>query len=92
VVERRLREKVIINVLHTGEQAEPALRLGPVAVGSMEELADRLGELAGENRHLQVILRADRRLHYGDVRKVMEIIAAHKLTSLQIVAELEQDR
>lgn len=91
-VDRRLREKVIINVLYTGEQAEPALQLGPIAVGSMTDLADRLGELARENPRLQVILRADRRLCYGGVRAVMEMVAAEKLTRLQIVTELDEDR
>ena len=64
------------------------LRLGPVRMRSVGELADRLGELGRVNPRVQVILRADRRLRYGTVREVMEIVAAQKLTRLQVVAEL----
>ena len=53
------------------------------------ELADRLNALARVNPHAQVILRADRDLSYGDVRQVMELIAAQNLTRLQVAAELD---
>jgi len=88
-VERRLRDKVIINVLRRDDRGEPEIRLGPMRVGSLTELADRLAPLAEANPQTQVILRAHRRLHYGDVRQVMEIVAAQKLTRLQIVTELD---
>ncbi len=89
-VERRLRDKIIINVLYTGDLGGPDLRLGPMKVDSMAELDERLGELARVNPRAQVILRADRRLRYGLVRQVMEIVAARQLTRLQVVVELEQ--
>jgi len=87
----RLKDKIIINVLYRGESVEPELRLGPVPMRSGGELADRLGELARVNPRAQVILRADRRLRYGTVREVMEIIAAQKLTRMQVVAELGEN-
>ena len=87
-VERRLKDKIIINLLYHGERVEPELRLGPVRMRSVGELGDRLGELGRVNPRVQVILRADRRLRYGTVREVMEIVAAQKLTRLQVVAEL----
>ena len=90
-VDRRLQEKIIINVLYRGERADPELRLGPMRVDSITTLDDRLGELARQNPRAQVILRADRRLPYGVVRQVMEIVAARKLTRLQVVAELDRD-
>ena len=87
-VERRLPEKIIINVRYVDDPAGPELSLGPVLVGSTAELAERLADLARVNPQAQVILRADRRLRYGIVREVMEIVAATNLTRLQVVAEL----
>jgi biopolymer transport protein ExbD len=89
-VDRRFPEKVIVNVLYAGEDKPAAIQLGPVAV-SLTELGDRLERLAGhQGQRTQVILRADRRLPYSQVRNVMEIIAATRLTKLQVVAELER--
>ena len=88
-VERRLKDKVIINVERHDATGELELRLGPMRLGSLGELGERLGQVAEENPQTQVILRAHRRLRYGDVRRVMEIVAAQKLTRLQIVTELD---
>jgi biopolymer transport protein ExbD len=88
-VDRKLEEKTIVNVLHR-HQAAPELTFGPMAVGSMDELSARLGDLARRSPDAQVILRADRRVPYGYVRRVMEVIAEHKLAHLQIVAELTE--
>ena len=88
-LDRRFKEKVIVNVLDRGPGHEPALTFGATPVGSMIELADRLSALARVNPQAQVILRADRNLSYGDVRQVMELIAAQNLTRLQVAAELD---
>ena len=85
-VDRKFRDRVVINLTFQGADREPALTFGPMAVASIEDLGDRLSEIAAGNP--QVILRADRRLKYGDVRQVMELIAAHRLTRLQVVTEL----
>ena len=85
-VDRKFRDRVVINLTFQGADREPALTFGPLPVASIEELGDRLSEVASANP--QVILRADRRLKYGDVRQVMELIAAHRLTRLQVVTEL----
>jgi len=87
-VDRRILDKVIVNVMYRGEELEPTLRCGPVEVGSLTELQGRLQEMARWNPGLEVILRADRRTPYGQVRRVMETIAAVKLTKLQVVVEL----
>lgn len=88
-VDQRFAEKIIINMVHRGDDREPALTYGALPVGSMLELADRLAALARVNPKVQVILRADRRLSYGDVRQMMELIAAQNLTRLQVVAEMD---
>jgi len=88
-VDHRFKDKVIINMIYTDKQSEPVLTLGPLPVTSRLELADRLAEIAGQNPQTEVMLRADRRLSYGDVREVMEVIAEQKLVRLQIVTEFE---
>ena len=88
-IDRKFTDKVIINVLHAGELVEPDIRLGPVPVASIADLADRLHDVGRQNPTAQVILRADRKLPYGEVRQVMEAITAAGLTRLQVVTELE---
>jgi len=88
-VDRRFKEKIIINVLDRGSDREPALTFGAAPVASVVELAERLNALVRVNPQAQVILRADRTLAYGDVRQVMELIAAQNLTRLQVAAELD---
>lgn len=85
-MDRKFRDRVVINLSFTADDREPALTFGSMPVASFEMLAERLAEVAPANP--QVILRADRRLKYGDVRQVMELIAAHHLTRLQVVTEL----
>ena len=85
-VDRKFRDRVVINLMFKGADSEPVMTFGALPVASIEGLGDRLAEVAPANP--QVILRADRRLKYGDVRQVMELIAAHRLTRLQVVTEL----
>jgi biopolymer transport protein ExbD len=87
-VERLQENKIIINMLYNEKHPEPDLSFGSVAVGSMAELSERLTSLAERNPKIEVTLRADRRLRYGDVKKVMETVAASNLGKLQVVAEL----
>ncbi len=93
-VDRRLRDKVIINMLYVEERVkvEPRLQLGPVPVASVGDLGGRLREVGELNPSVQVILRADRRLPYGQVREVMQAVAGAGLTRLQVVTDLEPGR
>ena len=88
-VDRAFKDKIIVNVLDAGADREPALTFGAAPVASMVELGERLNALARANPQAQVILRADRSLSYGDVRQVMELIAAQNLTHLQVAVELD---
>ena len=88
-VDRRIEEKIIVNILHR-EGSEPGLTYGPEMVASLDELSARLSDLARRESGVQVILRADRRIPYGYVRRVMQLIAEHRLVNLQIVAELTE--
>lgn len=91
-VDRRLKDKVIINMLYVEDATEPRLQLGPVPVASVADLGGRLREVGGLNPSVQVILRADRRLPYGQVREVMGVVASAGLTRLQVVTDLEPGR
>ncbi len=87
-VDRRFPEKVIINLVEGETRADPRIWLGPVPLGSVAELAERLNELGRINPGVEVILRADRTLAYGAVREVMELISAARLTRVQVVVDL----
>ncbi len=89
-LDRRFEDKITINLLYHEGSSEPELTFGPVVVGSTSELDKRLADLGRRNPQVEVILRADRRLKYGVVRKIMELIASHGLSRLQVVAELEE--
>jgi len=86
--DRRFPDKIIINLLYGGPGLPATLRLGAFDLPSTAELADHLVPLARHNPRTQVILRADRRLAFGQVRQVMETISAAGLSRLQVVAEL----
>ncbi|HSW46699.1 MAG TPA: biopolymer transporter ExbD [Phycisphaerae bacterium] len=88
-LDQKFKDRLVINLTYAGPDREPGLMLGALPVASPVELADRLSEAAAVNPGAQVILRADRRLSYGDVRQVMELIAAQRLTRLQVVTEMD---
>lgn len=87
--DRRFPEKIIVNVLYEGPDAAPGLAFGAVHLDSLPALAEHLAELAAAQSQTEVILRADKRLNYGEVRQVMAVIADSGLRKLQLVAELE---
>ncbi len=88
-IDKQIEEKVIVNVLYTAEGSAPKFTYGAAEVPGIEELGERLSRLGSINPQVQVILRADRRIPYGEVRKVMEMIAGANLGNLQVVAELD---
>lgn len=91
-VEKQFEDRIVINMIHAGDATAPRLTFGAVDVDSVEELSSRLLALGQSNPGVEVILRADRRLEYGEVRKVMETVAGANLGKLQVVAEVERPR
>jgi biopolymer transport protein ExbD len=87
--DRKFDEKIIVNVLHEPGGA-PTLMYGPIPMASIDELDGKLGELAQRNPQVQVMLRADKRIPYGYVRRIMQLLADRKLSHLQIVADLTE--
>lgn len=88
-IDKRFPDKVIVNVLYVDAESEPALQLGPMLLASHSELAHRLGNISRGNPDVQVIFRADRRLTYGQVRPIMNVIASAGLRHLQVATDLE---
>ncbi len=86
--DRRVPEPVVVNILDQGAGRPPGYQIGPLRVGS---IADLSRELAAAKRHtpqLEVILRADRRLNYRQVRDVMELLGEHAISRFHLVAEV----
>lgn len=86
--ERRFPDKVIINLVYPEKGGPAILRMGAFDVSSIHGLTDALAPVGRHNPQTPVILRADRRLPFGDVRQAMEAISAAGLSRLQLVAEL----
>jgi biopolymer transport protein ExbD len=86
--ERKPEEKVLINLQYTGENGEPGLMFGSLTLDSTAELSERLHRVAQEQPQAEVILRADRRLAYGHVRRVLAVISSAGLGRVQVVTEL----
>jgi biopolymer transport protein ExbD len=88
----KLTNRVIINV----QPADPAATdgagvsysLGAVHVDSLGEISERLARYSREVPNLKVVIRADRRLRYGAVREVMEVVAENGIENMNIVAHV----
>lgn len=87
-VNQRFPDKVILNLVYQGAGAPAALKLGAFDLNTTEQLDQYLSPVARHNPLTPVILRADRRLSYGQVRRVMEAVSAVGLSRLQVVTEL----
>ncbi|MEX0880878.1 MAG: biopolymer transporter ExbD [Thermoanaerobaculia bacterium] len=57
---------------------------GPLSPAALEEL---LRALRAENLRREIVLRADRRLPYGEVKRALRTIQAAGLPSVGLVAE-----
>jgi len=89
-IDRKLEDKIIINALYKAGAAGPDLMFGAIPVSSLDELIQQLQAAAQRNPTVEVLLRADRRVRYGQVRKIMEAVSAANLVKLQVVAELDE--
>jgi len=90
--DRRIAEPVVINIIHRGPDAAPAYQIGPLAVGSLADLSQRLAVEKRNTPQIEVVLRADRRLDYARVREVMELLGEHAISKFHVVAEVASGR
>jgi biopolymer transport protein ExbD len=90
----KLTDRVVINCLlrdtwsSTGARA--VYSIGPMRVGSLDELSDHLAAAKAATPGLQVVLRADRRLPYSAVRQVMEVVARNQIEVMNVVAHARE--
>ncbi len=84
-------QRVVINCWPAAPEApEPGqvkYSIGPNRPQPLSVISSQLGALKVESPDLKVVVRADRRLCYADVRAVMQIIADHQIKMLHVAAE-----
>ena len=65
--------------------------IGPNQPESLSMISDRLAIMKRQSPELKVVIRADRRLRYADVRRVMHAIARNDIEILNVVAHVAED-
>ena len=92
----KLRDRVIVNC-QMGEvdlSEGVRYRVGPNPPEGLEQIAVRLAKAkaaaADEGRELIVVIRADRRLPFADVRAAMQIVSDNEIRQMRLVAHLSQ--
>ena len=90
----KMKDRVIINCTpvdpSTGSAGGVRYAIGPNRPDSLEVLSDRLTALKAVMPDVRVIVRADRRLDYADVRAVMRVIARNQVELLNVVAHVAE--
>lgn len=87
--DKRIADNVVINIIEQGESKPASYQIGPIPVDTITQLADRLRAEKRSQPNLEVILRADRRLPYRQVREVMELLGELEISRFHIVAREE---
>jgi len=86
----RTRERVVINcrLSEMSASATPvvAYSLGPNPTESLAAISDRIAAMKSTTPDLNVLIRADRRLAYEDVRAVMRVVSQNNVGMLQVAA------
>jgi biopolymer transport protein ExbD len=65
--------------------------IGPNRPEPLAVISERLATMKREVPDLKVVVRADRRLRYVDVRRVMRVIAEHQVQMLNVVAHVGEE-
>ena len=91
----RMPDRVVINCRLGGPSAGPGrtvlYSIGPNKPEPLAVIADRLALLKSESPSVKAVVRADRRLHYVDVRAVMQVIAECGIEMLSVVAHIAEE-
>lgn len=85
-----MSDRVVINC-RVGEGADSSsptvlYSIGPNRPESLGVISDRLAALNRDAPGLKIVIRADRRIPYADVRSVMRIVAENKVDLLNVAA------
>jgi len=87
----KIPERILINCRPIDER-DPGMgvlySIGPNAPEPLADISQRLASFKAKRADLKVIIRADRRLRYQDVRAVMKVVASHNIEMLNIVAKV----
>ena len=91
----RIPERVVINC-RLSDVSDPAGRLARYSIGPnlpepLSVIADRLAAMKRQSPSVKVVLRADRRLHYAEVRAVMQVVAQEGIEMLNFVAHVAEE-
>jgi hypothetical protein len=89
-------QRVVINC-RLADPDDPARRsvlysVGPNRPEPLRVISDRLAVMHRASPGLKVVVRADRRLHYADVRPVMDVIARNGIEMLNVIAHVAEDQ
>ena len=88
-------QRVVINC-RPGDPDDPAGRtvrysVGPNRPEPLGVISDRLAAMKLESPDVKVVVRADRRLRYADVRAVMHVIARNGIEILNVAAHVGEE-
>jgi len=90
----KIPERVIINCRVNGllpaESPQAVFSIGPNQPESLDVIARRLVAMRQKSPNLKVVVRADRRLPYAQVREVMRMLANHNIGMLNVVAHVDE--
>ncbi len=91
----RMPERVVVNC-RPADPSDPTsgavlYSIGPNQPESLATIAERLISMKQQSPELKVVVRADRRLPYSDVRVVMRVIARSGIEMLNVVAHVGED-
>jgi biopolymer transport protein ExbD len=88
----KMPERVIINCrpgeLTIDGQRTVLYSLGPNRPEPLSVISARLAAMKEESPNVKVIVRADRRLQYADVRAMMSVVAQNNIEMLNVVAHV----
>lgn len=90
----KMTDRVIINCTLTDPAIGPGggvrFALGANPRETLGAISDRLANVKALRPGIKVIIRADRRLPYADVRALMAILARHDIELLNVVAHVSE--
>ncbi|HNQ21481.1 MAG TPA: biopolymer transporter ExbD [Phycisphaerae bacterium] len=91
----RTPQRVVINCWPGepggAQEGEVFYSLGPNRPQPLATLSHQLGVLKEQTPDVQVVVRADRRLRYAEVRAVMQVVAEHQIEMLNVAAHLREE-
>lgn len=90
----KMADRVVINCrpadLRGAATGEVLYSIGPNRPEALAVIGDRLAALKREFPAIKVVVRADRRLPYADVRAVMYVVAQQGIEMLSVVAHVAE--